>query len=64
MKIELLTIEQLSDLSQSGQSEILQQELVYSNDYLAKYANHNDYPDLYRIICDYIELVEDYYLIT
>ena len=63
MKIELLSPEQLSDLSQSGQSEILQQELVYSNN-LAKYANYNDYPDLYRIICDYIDLVEDYYLIT
>ena len=59
MKVELLSVAQLKDLVHAGQTDILEQELMYS-EYLADLANQSDNWFMLSILRNYMDLVKHY----
>lgn len=57
MNIELLSIEQIFDLANAGQSAILEQEIDYSV-YLQALALDSGYQDLFLELVDYSNLIQ------
>ena len=57
MNIKLLSIEQIFDLANAGQTDILNQELMYSV-YLQALALDSDYQDLFHELVDYSNLIQ------
>lgn len=59
MKVELLSVAQLKDLVNAGQTDVLKQELMYS-EYLADLANDSDNWFMLSILRNYMDLVKHY----